>query len=74
MKYRIKIETYKSGRQTFLAQKKGMFRWIGIGYDGDVSACYTSPCDTIGAAMNRIDKNYNGNDVVQTIEFEYINK
>ena len=75
MKYRIKIITYKSGKQEFYPQvKKGLF-WVGLFYDGAASIFANDICrPTRELALQEIDLHYKGNNKVQTIEFEYINK
>ena len=72
MRYRIKITTYANGRKSYVAQKKVLFGWTGIGYDGDTSYPYTTELDSRESALSRIDKNYNGNPKKQSIEFEYL--
>ena len=75
MKYRIKIITYKSGRQEFYPQvKKGLF-WIGLYYDGEASIfAGDSYRNSRVLALESIDSHYKGSHKQQTIEFEYINK
>jgi len=74
-KYRIKIVTYKNGRKGYFAQIKGnLWGWNGLTYDGEVSTGFSYESNTREKALDRIDKHYEGNTDVQTIEFEYINK
>ena len=74
MKYRIKIITYKSGRQEFYPQvKKGLF-WKGILSNGSTSLANDNYFHFRENALKAIDNHYNGNNKKQTIEFEYINK
>ena len=75
MKYRIKIITYKSGRQEFYPQvKKGLF-WFTIICGGETTIFEEGLYrPTRALAMEQIDLHYKGNHKVQTIEFEYINK
>lgn len=75
MRYRIKITTFKNGRQEFLPQVKKLFGWKCLDYKGEEcmeSLCGT--CDLRELALERIDKHYNGNCSVYKIEFEYITK
>jgi hypothetical protein len=74
MKYRIKIVTFKNGRQLFYAQVKYRFRWVGLNYDGEAHWAHESGCETREKALMRIDKHFEGNTTVQCIEFEYVNK
>ncbi len=74
MRYRIKITTFKSGRQEFRAQKKVLFGWADLDYHGEAYYTITLTEDTRVGALSRIDKNYDGNTKKQTIEFEYITK
>ena len=74
MRYRIKIVTYKSGRKTFSPQFKKFFGWANIGYEGTTSYSYDVEFNRREYALLRIDDHYNGSNVKQTIEFEYINK
>lgn len=73
IKYRIKIITYKSGRVVYFAQKKKRLGWYYLdGKGGAVS--YSLECGSRKDALDRIDKNYNGNANVESINFEYITK
>ena len=74
MRYRIKITTFKSKRQIFRAQKKVLFGWSDIDYYGKVYHSITLTAETRFDALNRIDKNYDGNAKKHTIQFEYITK
>jgi hypothetical protein len=74
MKYRIKVTTFKNGRQLFHAQFKKMFSWVGISYDGEAHWAYNGECDTRERALRRIDKHFEGNATEHSIEFEYINR
>lgn len=72
MKYKIKIITYINGRKEYKAYVKNWF-WSGLDYEGKtdfVSSTFYNRED----ALRAIDLNYEGNDKVQRIEFEYINK
>lgn len=74
-RYRIKIITYKTGRQEFHAQFKSFIGWITIISDGEANlmfkGCYA---DDRERALKRIDKHFAGNCKKQTIEFEHIYK
>lgn len=72
MRYRIKIITYASGRITYIAQKKALIGWIGIGFNGDTSYHYTSELDDKDSALKRIHKHQEGNHKRHTITFEEI--
>lgn len=73
MRYRIKIITYENGRKGYIPQKKALFGWIGVGYDGDVSIYYNFvELNSREMALLRIDKNSQGNTKKQSIEFEYV--
>jgi len=74
MKYRIKIITYKSGRQAFIPYKKWRGLWIGISWEGSAHAMNEVTCEKRETALSLIDKHYAGNTKTQTIEFEYITK
>ena len=74
MRYRIKIITYKTERKNYYAQKKIWYGWCDIGYNGDLVHAMSCDIDSREIALDRIDKNYDGNTKSQTIEFEYINK
>lgn len=74
MKYRIKIVTFKNGRQTFFAQVKSTFGWKGLFFDGEASWAYYGECDTRESALRRIDLHFEGNTTEHSIDFEYINK
>ncbi len=74
MKYRIKITTFKNGRQLFNPQVKLFFNWCSLNYDGEAMFGIEAECDTRISALNRIDKHFAGNTTKQTIEFEYINR
>lgn len=72
MKYKIKITTYVNGRKEYKAYVKIWF-WSGLDYEGRtdfVGNTFYNRED----ALRAIDLNYEGNDRVQRIEFEYINK
>ena len=77
MKYRIKIITYRSGRKEYLCQVRCSFlflKWFSnIDFKGETCS-YKSPVETRDRALQRIDKHYNGNTIVHSIDFEYINK
>lgn len=73
MKYRIKIITFKNGRQLFYPQFKSKFWWTGLSYDGETGG-YIGECETRERALARIDKHFKGNTTKQTIEFEYISR
>ena len=74
MKYRIKIISYKSGRQKFYPQvKKGLF-WVGMWFDGSTFLAFDNSLPSREMALQELDLHYKGNHKVQTIEFEYINK
>lgn len=75
MNYRIKIITYKSGKQEFYPQVKKGFFWIGLYYDGEASVfARDSYRNTRASALESIDLHNKGNHKKQTIKFEYINK
>ena len=71
-KYRIKIVTFKNGRQLFYAQFKSKFWWTGLSCDGETG--FTGKCETRERALARIDNHFKGNTTKQTIEFEYISQ
>jgi len=73
MRYRIKITTYKNGREEYTPQKKSFMGWTGIAFDGDLVS-FNCPTNTRDKALKAIDLNYDGNMQKQKIEFEYINK
>lgn len=71
MKYRIKIVTFQTDRQTFFPQKKVRFGWKylnSIGEESYINYNY----DTRDRALICIDRNYSGNNKIKQIEFEYI--
>lgn len=72
MKYRIKIVTYKSGRQEFTPQVKTWLYWDGLDWDG--KAGYNYKMNKREQALSAIDLHYGGNDKKQTVIFEYHNK
>ena len=74
MKYRIKIITFKNGRQLFYPQVKSTFKWVGLNYDGEANWVYEGECETRERALARIDKHFEGNTTEQKIEFEYISR
>ena len=75
MKYRIKIYTYKSGRQEFESQVKKWFGWVTLDLDGDSSIVnYGLKSNSREYALYKIDKHYEGNHKIKSIEFEYITK
>ncbi len=74
MRYRIKITTFKNGRQEFRAQKKVLLGWSDLSHMGVVYNSVDLAVDTRGEALAKIDKHYDGNGSKQTIEFEYITK
>ena len=73
MRYRIKIVTFKTGRQLFYPQVKRFFGWKGISSDGE-ECQWGLDYDTREMALRNIDRHYAGNSTVDTIEFEYISK
>lgn len=75
-KYRLLVITMSNSRKEFHAQYKGYFLWRTILYDGDTIPAWISKCetDTRKKALDRIDKHYQGNTKIQSIEFEYIDK
>ena len=75
MKYRIKIITYKSGRQEFYPQvKKGLF-WLTIFCYGETSILgYGLFQNSRSEALENIDLHLAGNKSISSIGFEYINK
>jgi hypothetical protein len=64
MKYRIKIVTFKNGRQLFYPQVKSTFNWIGLSWEGE--------CLTRESALDKIYKHLEGKK--HKIEFEYITR
>jgi len=84
MKYRIKIITFRNGKQEFEPQagENSMLpwketTWNGVNYKGEVLSGfydYAPKCDTRKDALRAIDRHYDGNTDAHTIEFEYINK
>lgn len=74
MQYRIKIITYKNGRQVFIPYKKWKGLWIGIDWNGNAHAMFEFKCDKRETALSLIDKHYTGNTQRQYIQFEYITK
>jgi len=72
MKYRIKIVTFKTGRIIYYPQFKKWIGWTGLAWDGTEG--YDGKYHSREAALSIIDKHYNGNNSVMSIEFEYINK
>lgn len=80
MKYRIKIITYKSGRQEFEAQVKKWFGWVNIMSTGDETPFVITQSKREHAmacidAHYKIDCEYNKYDhKIKSIEFEYITK
>jgi hypothetical protein len=72
MKYRIKITTYANGRKEYKAYVKNWL-WTGLSYEGRTDFI-TSRLDTREQALKAIDLHYEGNNRVQSIEFQYINK
>lgn len=75
MKYRIKIITYKNGRQEFIPQVKKRFYWTGISWDGEENMFLSDvACDTREQALNKIDKHHSGGGTKHSIRFEYIEK
>lgn len=75
MKYRIKIYTFKSGRQEFEAQVKKRFGWQTINSAGEACS-FQSGFTTYSReqALQRIDLHIEGNSKLHSIEFEYITK
>ena len=73
-KYRIKIVTYKTGRQEYFPQVKKGWYWAGIAYDGEAMIGCEFSCSTRQKALYNIDLHYEGNHEEQTIYFEYIEK
>ena len=73
MKYRIKIYTFKNGRQEFEAQVKKRFGWRTVIATGEETKFMITQTKREYAIMC-IDKHYEGNNKLQTIEFEYITK
>lgn len=74
MKYRIKIVTFKNGRQSFHAQVKKYFRWDGLNFDGEAGWAYDGECDTREKALQRIDKHFEGNTEIKSTAYEGISE
>lgn len=72
MKYRIKITTHANGRKEYRAHVKNWF-WTGLDYEGKTNSV-TTCFDTIEQVLKAINLHYSGNNTVQRVEFEYINK
>lgn len=73
MKYRIKITTFKNGRNEFRAEVKKWYGWTGIMYEGSEFSAAAAE-NTREAALGRIDRHYEGNAKPLVIYFEYIEK
>ena len=73
MKYRIKIYTFKNGRKEFEAQVKKWFGRRTVIATGEETKFRITQVKREYAIMC-IDKHYEGNYKLQTIEFEYITK
>ena len=73
MKYRIKVTTYSNGRKTYSPQYKKFLCWMGLGYEGDAMP-FSLEFNSRETALASIDKHFGGNNKVQKIEFEYLNK
>ena len=75
MKYRIKIYTFKNGRQEFEAQVKKRFGWQTINSAGEAGTLQSGfTTYTREKALERIDLHIEGNSQLHSIEFEYITK
>lgn len=72
MRYKIKITTFKNGRQEFRAYFRKRFRWVGLWADGNTTFTYVFGYRD--GALKAIDLHFNGNNVLEKIEFEYITK
>lgn len=70
MKYRIKIITFKTGRQLFLPQVKKWWGWSGIGYSGRTGIGLQAECETREKAMRSIKKHKSGDAEVKSIKVE----
>lgn len=77
VKYRIKIETYYNGDNVYYAQKKFLFFWLYLCYDGSETS-FVIGCYDRNKAINRIDLNYQKNykvaNKIINIGFEYITR
>ena len=75
MKYRIKIYTFKNGRQEFEAQVKKRFGWQTINSAGEALTLQSGfTTYSREQALQRIDLHIAGNTSISSIEFEYITK
>lgn len=78
MKYRIKIITFKNGRKLFLPYVKTKIGWLPLNSDGKIDLAEAIP--GIGGFKSRervldiIDKHFEGNNTIQSIDFEFITK
>ena len=78
MLYKIVITKFKTGRTTYQAyiQRKqwGIFNyWSGLTYDASEHS-WATDCESREKALRLIDSHYKGNQVVDTVEVEYITK
>lgn len=74
MRYRIKIQSFISGRKEYTPQVKIRIGWATISYYGKAHIAFEAELDSREKALERIDKHYNGNAKKHSIEFIYINK
>jgi len=74
MRYRIKIVTFKNGRKEYTPQYRKFFMWLDINYMGKAHIMYEIMLDKRDTALHYIDLHYSGNNKVQYIEFEFINR
>lgn len=72
MKYRIKIYTYRNGRQEFEPQVKKWIFWNSLDFDGKEFSTLIFKYKLIQIAFDCIEAHYNGNNTLKKVEIEYV--
>ena len=72
MKYKIKIETFRSGRQEFTAFVKQWGLWFNLDCEGKTSLLFASCRSERIYALEYIDFHRKGNNKSHSITFDYI--
>ena len=64
MRYRIKIKIFENKRTEFTTYIHKWYGWCGLNYDGKEEIAFPAPCKNRTRALELIDLNFNGNNVV----------
>lgn len=76
MKYRIKIKTFKNGRKLFIPYVKTKIGWLHLNSNGkiDITEIIDEGFGSIEKSYEIINKHFEGNNTIQSIDFEFITK